>query len=85
MTISELIQKNNDINEVYIYTTTNVRGKTITLPLGSLNVIRNEEREYMSLERKQGIDVCEIDFVLHWTISTPNQINVEIPEIADWN
>lgn len=78
MTIKELLRNNKQINTLIIIADVYVRGITKQIIVGTLNVIRDKDNKYMSLETLQDIDVTEIDNVLQWSIISNSELEVKV-------
>ena len=78
MTIKELLKNNKQINTLIIIADVYVRGITKQIIVGTLNVIRDKDNKYMSLETLQDIDVTEIDNVLQWSIISSSELEVKV-------
>lgn len=78
MTIKELLRNNKQINTLTIIADVYVRGITKQIIVGTLNVIRDKDNKYMSLETLQDIDVTEIDNVIQWSIISSSELEVKV-------
>ena len=78
MTIKELLRNNKQINTLIIIADVYVRGITKQIIVGTLNVIRDKDNKYMSLETLQDIDVTEIDNVIQWSIISSSELEVKV-------
>ena len=78
MTIKELLRNNKQINTLIIIADVYVRGITKQIIVGTLNVIRDKDNKYMSLETLQDIDVTEIDTVIQWSIISSSELEVKV-------
>ena len=78
MTIKELLRNNKQINTLIIIADVYVRGITKQIIVGTLNVIRDKDNKYMSLEKLQDIDVTENDNVLQWSIILSSELEVKV-------
>lgn len=78
MTIKELLKNNKQINTLIIIADVYVRGITKQIIVGTLNVIRDKDNKYMSLEKLQDIDVTENDNVLQWSIISSYELEVKV-------
>lgn len=78
MTIKELLRNNKQINTLTVKVDVYVRGITKQVIIGKLNVIRDKDSKYMSLETLQDINVTEDDSVLEWIILTCCDIELKV-------
>lgn len=78
ITIKELLRNNKQISTLVVKVDVYVRGITKQVIIGKLNVIRDKDSKYMSLETLQDVNVTEDDSVLEWRILTCCDIELKV-------